>query len=100
MATKTKAYTVSTKLQAVVVAAQTSNKAAANYLSVPPCKIHGRLVTLTTPGNFCLVQIVRLLQTTLSTALYNKKASQVTTAEIQVFIFTACGLDRDSSYQT
>ena len=76
MATKREAYTVSTKLQAVEVAAKSSKEAAAKHFSVVPHRIRGRSVMQTASDNFRKVRIVRLLRTTmLPTALYNKKAS-------------------------
>ena len=79
---KRKAYTVSTKLQVLEVTAKTSKEAAVKKFSVVPCRILSGSVMLKASDNFCVARIVRLLQTTmLSTALYNKKASQVTTAE-------------------
>ena len=75
--TKKKRYTVSTKLQAVAVAERSANEVATRQFSGVPCKIDCGFVMLMAFDNFCIAQIVRLLQTTmLPTALCNKKASQ------------------------
>ena len=72
-----KAYTVSTKLQAVTVAETTSKEVAARKFGVDPRKIRGGSMMLTASDNFRVERIVRLLRpTTLPTALYNKNASQ------------------------
>ena len=76
MALKRKAYTISTKLQAVAEAEKTSKEAAARQFSVDLHIIRLELVMLTTADNFRVARIVRLLRTTtFPTALYNKKAS-------------------------
>ena len=76
MALKRKACTISTNLQAVVVAEKTSKEAAERWFSVDLHIIRRELVMLTTSDNFRVARIVRLLwTTTFPTALYNKKAS-------------------------
>ena len=73
MAAKKKAYTVSTKLQAVAVAEKTSKEAAASQFSIGPRKLCGGSVMLMASDNFHVAQIVRLLwTTTLPTAMYNR----------------------------
>ena len=62
MATKTRAYTISTKLQAMEIAAKTSKEAAAKKFSAFTCRIYGRSVTLTASDNFRVARIVTLLQ--------------------------------------
>ena len=92
METKKKAYTVSTKLQAMAVAENTSNEPAVRQFSVDLHRIRGGTVTLMASDNFRVAQIVRLLRTTtLPTALNNKKASQQ--LKIRVLIFAVCWLD-------
>ena len=100
METKRKVYTVSTKIQAMVVAAKTWKEATAKHFSVIPRRIRAGWVKLTASDNFSVAQIVRLLRTTtLPTALYNKKASKVTTVKIRVLIFAVCWLEQGSSDQ-
>ena len=75
----------------MAVAAKTWKEAAAKHFSVIPRRIHAGLVTLTASDDFRVARIVGLLWTTmLLTALYNKKASQVTTAVIRVLILAVC----------
>ena len=64
------AYTVSTKLQVVVVAEKTSKEAAARLFSVDPLRVRDRSMTLTAFDNYHVVQIVILQTTMLLTALY------------------------------
>ena len=88
IATKRKAYTISTTLQAMAVAERTSKEAAAKRFSADPRRIHSGVMMLTISDNFRVARIVRLQWITmLPTGPYNKNASQQSKYEYRFSLF-------------